>query len=287
MARPPEAPGEKSRPSPQGRRPRFIGDILTLGLAVGLLVAVQLLPPDASLSELRKAGRITVCMPDSYPPLVVSNPEAPGFDVELVRAVAQRLGLSLSIRSNRAMAQDFNPRSWRITRAQCQLLAGGIVLTASTLSFLDGTPPYLSTGWAVVMPERLQSLRDQPVAFYGGVSGLDRIGLSRQLRSAGADLLIVDSIADMERALLSGTASAGVTDGLRARQLGAEHDWPVVWNSHADSIGFPIGIGLWKGDLTLKRAIVSILVQLESEGFIAALYDKYDIQPIEGVLGGV
>lgn len=285
MAPPSKAPGEKPDRAKQVKWPRFAASLSTLAIGFGLLFAVQLLPPDATLAELEKTGRITVCMPDNYPPLVMADAEAPGFDVELVREIGRRLGLAVTIRSNRAMASDFNPRSWRVTRAQCQLLAGGVVLTASTLSFLDGTPPYLATGWAVVMPEPLQSLEGQTVAFYGGVAGLDRIGLSRQMRSAGADLLIVDSVADMERALVSGEAGAAVTDGLRARQMAADRSWTVAWASEADRVGFPIGLGLWKGDLTLKRAVVSILEQLEDEGFFAALYEKYDIEPIETVLG--
>lgn len=266
-------------------RSRFSG-LDTLAVVFGVLIAVQVLPPDATLTELKKTGRITVCMPDSYPPLVTGEAQAPGFDVELVGEIGRRLGLSVNIRPNRAMATDFNPRSWRVTRAQCQLLAGGVVLTASTLSFLDGTPPYLATGWAVVMPEPLHSLNGQTVAFYGGVAGLDRISLSRQLRADGADLLIVDSVGDMERAVLSGEAAAAVTDGLRARQMATDHSWSVAWASEADMVGFPIGLGLWKGDLTLKREIVTILAQLEQEGFLDTLYEKYEIAPIDAVLGG-
>ena len=66
-------------------------------------------------------------MPPVYPPLVTSDPSAPGIDVELLRALAEKLALKLAITPNPAIGQDFNPRNWRVTRAQCEVLAGGVV----------------------------------------------------------------------------------------------------------------------------------------------------------------
>ena len=93
----------------------------------GLLGGVYLLPPDTSLSEVRKTGILRACLPPSYPPLVTGNPAAPGIDVELATAIAAKLSLRLVTSLNQAMGQDFNPRNWRVTRAQCEMLAGGEV----------------------------------------------------------------------------------------------------------------------------------------------------------------
>ena len=266
-------------------RPRWVGDIGTLVVIFGLLGAVYLLPSDSALSELERSGRLSVCMPDLYPPLVTKDPARPGFDKELLAAVAQQMGVTLSIVPNSSMANDFNPRSWRVTRAQCQLLAGGIALTRPVLSYLDATEPYLSTGWAAVTPAPLESLKGKKVAFYAGLTGLDRVALSRYLRAAGIRPRIVASAAELSAGLLSGEFDAGLTEALTARQIGGEHDWPVAW---VDGNGerYPIGIGLWKGDLTLKRRVASALQTLEANGTITRLKEKYDIADIKGVLGG-
>src|SRR3954465_1019298 len=92
----------------------------------GLLGAVYLLPPDTSLDEVRKAGVLRACMPPSYPPLVTGDRDAPGIDVEMLQALAKNLGVSLIISSNPAIGQDFNPRNWHVTRAQCEVLGGGV-----------------------------------------------------------------------------------------------------------------------------------------------------------------
>src|SRR3954451_8745639 len=86
----------------------------------GLLAGVYLLPADTSLNEVRKNGVLRACMPPLYPPLVTGDAAAPGIDVELLQALASGMGLRFTISPNQAMGQDFNPRSWRVTRAQCE-----------------------------------------------------------------------------------------------------------------------------------------------------------------------
>jgi len=65
-------------------------------LIFGLLAAVNLLPPDTSLSEVRAAGVLRACLPAAYPPLVTDDPAAPGIDVELLRDLAKNMDLRLA-----------------------------------------------------------------------------------------------------------------------------------------------------------------------------------------------
>jgi len=107
---------------------------LSYVMIFGLLAAVYLLPADTSLSEVRRAGLLRACMPPIYPPLVTADPAAPGIDVELLQMLADKLALKFVISPNPAMGQDFNPRNWRVTRAQCEVLAGGVVASPVTRS---------------------------------------------------------------------------------------------------------------------------------------------------------
>jgi len=122
-------------------RPRWIGDLITVAGMAALFGLIYLLPPDTSLSQLKQAGILRICVPTLYPPLVTGKPDAPGFDIEFAEAIARRLGVRLVVNTNAAMGRDFNPRNWNVTRAQCQVLAGGVVVSDLTRSFLDTTPP--------------------------------------------------------------------------------------------------------------------------------------------------
>jgi polar amino acid transport system substrate-binding protein/cystine transport system substrate-binding protein/membrane-bound lytic murein transglycosylase F len=257
----------------------FGRDFVSVLVIGGLVGAVYLLPPDTSLALLRENGVLRACIPPDYPPLVQNDPAAPGFDVELVTEIARRLDLRVSFAPNAAIIRDFNPRSWGVTRAQCQILAGGVVASPTTQSFLDVSPPYLETGWAIVAPVRLETLSGQTIGVYAGLSGLDRLGLSAFLRNAGASASIVTSSAALRAGIEEGRFAAGVAEALTAQTIAGAEGWTVTWVDGPRR--YSLALGLWKGDLTLKRAVTGVLEELRREGFLDILAEKYGIAPID------
>ena len=63
-----------------------------------------------------------------------------------------------------------------------------------------------------------------------------------------------------------------VAERLLAEGIATHEGWHVQW---APLPRYPLVIGLWKGDLTLKRAIVDALAQLERSGETAAILARY------------
>ena len=76
-------------------RPRWVGDLITVGGIAALFGAVYLLPPDTSLAMVKQAGVLRLCVPTLYPPLVTGKPEEPGFDIEFAQAIAKPLGVRI------------------------------------------------------------------------------------------------------------------------------------------------------------------------------------------------
>jgi ABC-type amino acid transport substrate-binding protein len=252
---------------------------LTFVLIFGLLSAVNLLPPDTSLAQLKSSGVLRACIPTHYPPLVVRGSSLPGIDVEILQAVADDLGLRLALNVNSNMGRDFNPRNWRVTRAQCSVLAGGVIGSPTTRSFLETAPAHLQTGWALLAPGEVDGLDGKEIGFYAGISGLDRIALSRFLREQGARVTTLASSAELMAGLANGRFEAGVTEALAARQMAGDAGWSAQWLP--EELGrFPVVLGLWKGDLTLKRAVAASLAGLERKGRIDAILGLYQIAPI-------
>ena len=264
-------------------RPRWVGDLITVGAIATLFGAVYLLPPDTSLALVRQAGILRICVPTLYPPLVTGKPDAPGFDIDFAQAIAKRLDVRIVVNANAAMGRDFNPRNWNITRAQCQMLAGGVVVSDLTRSFLDTTPPHLQTGWALVAAQLPNELQGVKVGFYAGLAGLDRIGLSRALQAQKARIEIVASAEALIDALRSGRIDAALSEALMARQIAGTLGMQVAWLP--ESLGrYPVAFGLWKGDLTLKRRLVAVIHDLEREGLTRELTSRYRIAPIDTTL---
>jgi ABC-type amino acid transport substrate-binding protein len=249
-------------------------DVISFAGVFGLLGAVYLLPPDTALREVRKAGTLRVCLPPSYPPLVTGDPTAPGIDVDLLQGVAQQLGVRLVTVVNPVIGRDFNPRAWRITRAQCEVLAGGVIGSATTRSFLETTQSYATTGWAWISPRPGAMLDGRRIGVLVGVSGLDRIALAAWLRAANAQVTVTPDATELVQGLKDGRFDAGVTERLLAEELATPLGWTVGWMP-AELARYPVVLGLWKGDLTLKRAVVAAIERMRRSGELATIMARY------------
>lgn len=249
-------------------------DVITFAGVFGLLGAVYLLPPDTALQQVRAAGTLRACLPPSYPPLVTGDPAAPGIDVELLRAIARDLGVSLMTVVNPEMGTDFNPRAWRITRAQCEVLAGGVVGSATTRSFLETTQAYATTGWAWISLRPGATLEGKRIGVLVGVSGLDRVALAAWLRAAKAQVIVTLDATELVQGLKDGRFDVGITERLLAAQIAIPLGWTIGWMP-AELGRYPVVLGLWKGDLTLKRAIVAAIGRIQRSGELATIMARY------------
>ena len=259
-------------PPPATRNP--VRDLIGSALVLSLLGAVYFLDPDTSLQELRAAGSLRACVPQLYPPLVTASQDQPGIDIELLGEIAKSIGVPLTVVRVSAMGQDFNPRNWRVTRAQCQVLAGGVVDSPLTRSFLDTVGPHAQTGWAIVSKSGAPDIKGKHIAVLPGISGLDRLALSQALRTAGATPIVTPDANAFAQALKDGRADAGVTERLNADRIAAENAWFVDWMP-GNLPRFSVVFGLWKGDLTLKRAIAKAMDRLSRDGVEARILARY------------
>lgn len=259
---------------------RLLRNFGAVGIVLALLLAVTFLPPDTSLREVQSAGTLRACVPTSYPPLVTGDSDRPGIDVELLNAVAGRLGVQPSLNINDAIGRDFNPRNWALDRSQCEVIAGGVVDSDQTRSFLETGPSYARTGWAVILPQPLAGLKGLNIGVLTLVSGLDRIGLASYLRSAGVTLEVVTRPEDLVAGISEHRFDAGITEALLASRLATDNKWTAAWMP-PELVRYNVVFGLWKGDVTLKRAIDKAFADLAADGTIAKILARYAGAPLD------
>jgi ABC-type amino acid transport substrate-binding protein len=252
----------------------LLRDILGALPILALLAAVYLLPPDTSLSEVQAAGVFRPCMPAAHPPFVTGDPAFPGIDVDILQALAGALGLTLAPSVEPAMSRDFNPRSWHITRAACELIAGGLAASPMTRSFLETSTPYAETGWAIVAPGRIANLHERKLGILAPVTGLDRNALSTRLRAEAVQVTILADRQALIRGFHEGRFEAAVTEKLLADQIAAREHWLADWFP-GELPRYPVAFGLWKGDLTLKRGVNGVLERLREDGTLPAILARY------------
>jgi ABC-type amino acid transport substrate-binding protein len=87
-------------------------------------------------------------------------------------------------------------------------------------------------------------------------------------------VIIVPSAAALVAGLREGRFEAGVTEKLAADQTAAREGLIADWLP-GELPRYPIAFGLWKGDLTLKRAIAGGLDRLVRDGTVANVLARY------------
>lgn len=224
---------------------------INLAFILGLLALASLVPPDGALAAVRARGLLRVCTPAQG----LSEAEAARLEA-FARAIPARLALAPLA----SIGADANPRNWRLTRAQCDMIAGGLADTAATRSFLAVVPVGLRTGWAV-WPGPLSACRQAMV--WPGTSGLSRVALSGYLRAQPVPARLAT---DLPAALAAGAAGQGgcaiapLPD--LARQLPADAAPQLLDLPGAPAVS--LGFGFWKGDSTLARRMRKTMAEFDS-----------------------
>jgi ABC-type amino acid transport substrate-binding protein len=250
---------------------------------LAVLAAVYLLPPDTSFAEVRRAGTLHVCLPPLAAPFVTGDAKTPGVDVDILQTLAHDLDLALAPVPEPAMGRDFNPRSWHVTRAACEVLAGGLAASPITRSFLETSQSYAETGWGLLAPpmgrppaaaEGLRYLHGRKVGVFAPPSGLDRIALASALRAVEADVVVLPNAEALTAGLREGRFEAAVTEKPTADRIAASEHLAVEWLP-GDLPRYGVAFGLWKGDLTLKRAFTGALEGRIKDGSVATILTRY------------
>lgn len=273
-----------SKPRPH----RWLRAGFNIALIAGLLTAVSFLPPDTSLRDRERAGVLKACVPPSYAPLVTGDPARPGYDIELLNAVAEHLKLRLQVNVLSSIGIDFNPRNWLLTRAQCDVVAGGVADTDQTRSFLQTIPTDAETGWVGISREGTLPAAGASVAVLPGTTGLDRLALSSWLRKEGLVVVPARNVGQLRQILQDGTVTAGLTERFAAGELGlAGEGFELFWLPEQNFPHYRMALGLWKGDQTLRRGIVAALDALRQAGELARLAERYGLDDAITIAPGV
>ncbi|MFK4825943.1 substrate-binding periplasmic protein [Paenochrobactrum sp. BZR 588] len=274
--------------------------VINLGTIFVLLLAVSFLPADTSLSQIKARGTLKLCVPASYPPFVTGNPEHPGYDIELVQAIADKLGVRLAINKMESIGRDFNPRNWMISRGQCDILAGGVADTLRTRNFMQTIPTDIQLGWMLLSLDGVIPQKGDQIFVIPGNTGLNRLELSGWLRNQGLNARSISMRVGEKQvaqqvftAIANGDVKGLVAENFTACSLlkakGSEaKDVKASWVfSTKDENGdveqgrtmagqtYSMALGLWKGDVTLKRAVEKAIKDLDKNGQTTKLREFY------------
>ena len=250
------------------------------GYAMACVCAALLLPAakNASartLAEVKSLGAISMCANRDALPYASNTPDAPGFQIEIGRAIAEGLGVPLNI-------EWILPRR-RANVVNCDMLFDTINDPEVDAGRARLSRPYQKSGLALGLR------RDA-----------DAIGNFRELKKGQKIGVMINSFASMVLGKADKTTSpyAFQSDVVEDLQNGELYGAAVSAASmsyyifqHPDSglrlvnafdsepeLTWEVAVGLRKSDAALVDAINEILEKLIADGTLTRIYAKYGVE---------
>ena len=241
-------------------------------------------------TSLIKAGELLDCVDIEYPPLEyfetsdVTDPNAAiGFDVEAAKAVAAKLGLSISIRNT-----GFDALIPDLTAGRCDIVWSGLFISDERLAVADATP-YLATGHVVMVtkgnPEGIKTLDDlcgKTVAIQtGGLVETVSAEASKACTDAGKPAIDIKGYAkvadEFQEIVLGRSVAIWETDEAVADWMNRNPDkYEVAFVASQDKT---YGVYRQKGHDDIGDAIATALRALKDDGTLAPIAEKYGLNP--------
>ncbi len=227
---------------------------------------------DASLEKVLEKGVLVMGLDDTFPPMGFRNEkgEIVGFDVDLAKEVAKRLGIEL-----KCQAIDWNAKEQELNTANIDCIWNGFTITEERKEAMTFTPPYIRNAQVVVVRDdspyqSLSDLNGKSVGYQAGSSAYNAIEATPSFKSSvkefvefkenltglmdleigGIDALVVDVMVANDNINRSGKAFRILEEEL------APEDY---------------GIGFRKGDQKLADAVWQQLVAMHTDGTLAKI----------------
>ena len=246
---------------------------------------VTIAPP----TDLIKAGTLTDCVDIEYPPMEffppdVSDPnEAIGFDVDAARAVADRLGLQIEIRST-----AFGALIADLQAGRCDIVWSALYIDDERLQVADAVP-YMATGQVVMVafgnPPGITQESDlcgKTVSIQGGGLVQRRINrASAACEAAGSkpiDIQAYGTVAEELQQILSGRVDAVWETDTAVSNFILEHpnEYEVAYALPRDD---NYGVYYEKGNTDLGDALTAAIEALKDDGTLTSIAQTYAMDP--------
>lgn len=231
---------------------------------------------DNSLEELKKRGEFVLGLDDSFPPMGFrdENNEIVGFDIDLAKEVAKRLGVTF-----RAQPINWDAKEQELSTGNIDCIWNGLTITEERLSMLSFTNPYLANEQVMVVRNNsgIKALSDMA----GKTVGL-------QAGSSAADAL--DAAADFKKTLRGVVEFKENITALNDLEIGGVDGVvmdSVVANYSITTTGKPFavlpeglapesyGIAFRKNDIALTKAVQGILEEMKADGTVGKISTKW------------
>ncbi len=217
------------------------------------------------------AGKLTMSTNAAFPPyeMTTDSGEFEGIDIDVAAAIAEKLGLELQVDD-----MDFDAALLAAQNGKSDMVMAGVTVTDERLKVMDFSDTYAEGIQSIIVPE------DSDIATVDDLAG-KTIGTQRGTTGYiyctddfGEDNVIAyDNGLTAVQALNNGQVDAVVIDNAPAKEfVEANPGLKILDTAYAQE---DYAIGVAKGNTELLNAINGALEELEADGTLQAIVDKY------------
>ena len=217
------------------------------------------------------AGKLTMSTNAAFPPyeMTTDSGDFEGIDIDVAAAVAEKLGLELQIDD-----MDFDAALLAAQNGKSDMVMAGVTVTDERQKVMDFSDTYAEGIQSVIVPE------DSDIASVDDLAG-KTIGTQRGTTGYiyctddfGEDSVVAyDNGLTAVQALNNGQVDAVVIDNAPAKEFVAANTGLKILDTAYAQEDYAIGVA--KGNTALLDAINCALEELQADGTLQSIVDKY------------
>ncbi|MDC7240427.1 MAG: transporter substrate-binding domain-containing protein [Spirochaetales bacterium] len=227
------------------------------------------------LDEIKNSGKLVLATGNYIPFEFLDGEtnEMVGYDIDLMRLMADKLGVELEV-----VDMDFTSLIPTLQSGKADVVCAAMYIKPAREEVVDFAAPYMKTGMVLVVPSSdtsIKSTDDLDGLRVGAKMGATSEAVLQDMLDAGADFEIVsyNETVDYMLDLQTGRIDAAVNDLLNQLEFNKTTDKLKIVGEPFTSA--ELGIAVQDGDAELLAFINDCLVEFTEDGTMDALYQKW------------
>jgi polar amino acid transport system substrate-binding protein len=231
---------------------------------------------DSSFEYIQNRKKLILGLDDSFPPMGFRNEnnEIVGYDVDLAKEAARRLGIELVLQPI-----DWNAKEQELNTKEIDCIWNGFTITEERKQVITYTPPYLKNAQVIVVKSdspvnALADLAGKTIGLQAGSSSADALDEAAELKASVKDII---EYKDYLTALMD--LDVGGVDAILIDLVVANDNINRSGKSFRildeTLVAEEFGIGFRKGDEALMNKVWDTLLEMAKDGTVAGIATKW------------
>ncbi|MBE6942236.1 MAG: amino acid ABC transporter substrate-binding protein [Ruminococcaceae bacterium] len=253
---------------------KLVALLLTLVIALGMFAGCTT-PGGSGDGYTIEAGKLIMSTNAEFPPYEMKddNGDYIGIDVEIAKAIAEKLGLELVIDD-----MSFDAALMAVQQGKSDMVMSGVSVTDKRKLVMDFSDSYATSTIVVIVKEgsdvTLDNMGEKMIGAQRGTTGYIYASDTPENGGYGEDHVIAfETDAAAVEALKNGQIDCIVIDNAPAAEHVAAN--PGLTILDGNWVEEEYAIGLPKGNTQLKEAVNKALAELKADGTLDTIVAKY------------